>query len=299
MECASVFIKSISLIKLNRIFNTEDHQPQPMRFTITLLSTANTPVIPINYQYPLSAVIYKVLAEADAEYAFFLHEKGYRVGDGLKRFKLFTFSDLNMKFRREEDRMRVLSNPQLIVSFHLPVAAQHFVKGLFINRKIDIADQKSKATFMVEQVEALPGLSSEGPKTNTQTFDLLSMVVCGKKNEKGNYEFLSPEHRDWDKTMLYNWQEKCKAAGLDLDATQVDMMHIEPILKRGKPQSRLIVIKANTKAQTRIKGFYGFGVIATGPEMALEVLYNSGCGVYNSLGCGCLALVGTSSPAKI
>lgn len=269
-----------------------------MRFIVTLTSTANNPVIPINYQYPLSAVIYKVLAEADAEYATFLHEKGYQVGDSLKRFKLFTFSDLQAKFKLRADRMHLLSHPELIISFHLPEAAQHFIKGLFKNREIDIADQKSRATFLVEQVEAMPGFDFGTDTVSTVELDLRSMVICGKKNDKGEYEFLSPEHRDWDGLLLYNWKEKCKAAGLELSKMEEDDMKIEPIFYREKPKSRLIVVKANTKAQTRIKGYYKFGVSATGPKNALEVLYNSGCGVYNSLGCGCVEVVQPSSTNK-
>ena len=67
-----------------------------MRFKI-LLSPISTPsVIPINYQYPLSAAIYKVLDKADSDYAAFLHKKGYRAAGSLKNFKLFTFSDLSV-----------------------------------------------------------------------------------------------------------------------------------------------------------------------------------------------------------
>ena len=266
-----------------------------MRFKITLVPKSSDPVIPINYQYPLSAVIYKVLAEADAEYATFLHEQGYQVGESLKRFKLFTFSDLQAKFKLRADRMHLLSHPELIISFHLPEAAQHFIKGLFMNREIDIADQKSRATFLVEQVEAMPGLKLGTDKVSTVALDLRSMVICGKKNEKGEYEFLSPEHRDWDGLLLYNWKEKCKAAGVELSKTEGSDMKIEPIFYKEKPKSRLIVVKANTKAQTRIKGYYQFGISAKGPKNALEVLYNSGCGVYNSLGCGCVGHVKDSN----
>lgn len=269
-----------------------------MRFKITLGPQSSDSVIPINYQYPLSAVIYKVLAEADDEYATFLHEKGYQVDDSLKRFKLFSFSDLQAKFKLRADRMHLLSNPELIISFHLPEAAQHFIKGLFMNREIDIADQKSKANFLVEQVQTMSGLDIGTAKVSTVEFGLRSMVICGKKNEKGEYEFLSPEHRDWDGLLLHNWKEKCKAAGVELSKMEGDDMKIEPIFKKEKPKSRLIVIKANTKAQTRIKEYYEFGVSATAPKNALEVLYNSGCGVYNSLGCGCVEVLPRDSTNK-
>lgn len=260
-----------------------------MRFKLILVPKSENKVVPVNYQYPLSAAIYKVLAKADTEYAMFLHEKGYRVGDdSLKNFKLFTFSDLRMKFTLKGDRMELHSNPELVVSFHLPQAAEYFVKGLFINRKIDIADKKSKAHFLVSQVEALPCLNIKSGLVSTVTFELLSMAVCGKKNNKNLYDFLSPEDNDWPSMMRSNWREKCRSAGWELSQEEIDSMNIRPVLDNKKPKSRLIAIKAGTEAQTRIKGYYGFRISATGPAKALALLYNTGGGIYNSSGCGCL-----------
>ncbi|MCM4154757.1 CRISPR-associated endoribonuclease Cas6 [Gramella sp. AN32] len=262
-----------------------------MRFKITLVPISKNPIIPINYQYPLSAVIYKVLSGADEKYASFLHEKGYQVGDGLKRFKFFTFSDLRAKFKlRDKDRMHLHSNPELIVSFYLPEAAKHFIKGIFLNREIAIADGTSKALFLVEQVEALLPLNIPNGSIDSLHFDVLSMVVCGRKNDDGNYVFLSPEDPNWKPMVLYNWKEKCRAASLDFSETEWAIMDIETLLDKKKPASRLIVIKAGTKAQTRIKGYRDFGIRATGPSAALELLYNAGCGAYTSLGCGFLGI---------
>jgi len=261
-----------------------------MRFKITLVPRSANPVVPINYQYPLSAVIYKVLAEADSEYATFLHEKGYQVGEGLKRFKLFTFSDLQMKFKLRGDRMHISSDPQLIISFHLPEAAQNFIKGIFINRELDIADKKSKATFLVGQVQALPMPTLQKEGVVSQIFTPFSMVVCGEKDEKGNYRFLSPEEDNWGDLMTYNWKEKCKAVQMQLSEKEWESMRIQPQTLKRKPKSRLVTIKAGTPAQTRIKGYYNFGIMAMGTLNALKLLINAGCGVYNSLGCGCLGV---------
>ncbi|HGJ64159.1 TPA: CRISPR-associated endoribonuclease Cas6 [bacterium] len=54
--------------------------------------------IPINYNYFLASVIYRFLDLSNPEYAYFLHEDGYGLGD--KKFKLFTFSQL-MAQKRE------------------------------------------------------------------------------------------------------------------------------------------------------------------------------------------------------
>ncbi|MDR0547602.1 MAG: hypothetical protein LBG77_08535 [Dysgonamonadaceae bacterium] len=46
--------------------------------------------LPLNYQYELNAFIYRAIAQADSEYAGWLHENGFRLNG--RSFKLFTFS---------------------------------------------------------------------------------------------------------------------------------------------------------------------------------------------------------------
>src|SRR5581483_7271554 len=128
-----------------------------MQLNLHLTSNHASSILPINYQYPLSAAIYKIIARADNEYASFLHDKGYAQKDSLKSFKLFSFSDLRMPFTIKGDRLQLLTREaKLQVSFHLPKAAETFIKGLFMNQQIEIADKRSKAVFTVAQVEALP-----------------------------------------------------------------------------------------------------------------------------------------------
>ncbi len=54
-----------------------------MELRLTLKCLDTTPVLPINYQYELSAWIYGVLRKADAAYATFLHHRGYSAGQKL------------------------------------------------------------------------------------------------------------------------------------------------------------------------------------------------------------------------
>lgn len=120
-----------------------------MRLKIILKPDKVGSSIPISYHYPLSATIYKILEKGDKEFALFLHEKGYGKG-----FKMFCFSDLQLKFRLNVDRMQILSETvSFEISFHLPEASQNFIKGLFLSQNIDIADRKSRGSFTVQSVE--------------------------------------------------------------------------------------------------------------------------------------------------
>jgi CRISPR-associated endoribonuclease Cas6 len=48
-----------------------------MRLQLNLTTQQQNPVLPDNYQYPLSAAVYKIVERADSNYSKFLHETGY------------------------------------------------------------------------------------------------------------------------------------------------------------------------------------------------------------------------------
>lgn len=257
-----------------------------MQFRISL-EAREAAIIPINYQYPLSAVIYKILDRADAAYAAFLHDTGYKKTGSPKAFKLFTFSDLKTPFEIIGDRLQLLGRQaELIISFHLPQAAETFIKGLFMNQQIEIADKRSKASFVISQVEVLPlGLSQD--EWQEITVQPMSPIVCGKKDERGNYKFLSPEHPEFVRQLMHNWKEKCKTVfGAEKTEEAFKGAGIEVLLRKNAPKSRLITLKANTTAETKIRGFVNFDLKLLGKKEALELLMDCGVGVYNGVGMG-------------
>lgn len=263
-----------------------------MRFILNLHTILKNAVLPVNYQYPLSAAIYKIISQADAVYAGFLHEEGYHQENSLKAFKLFTFSDLKTPFKMEGDRMRLREpEAQVLISFHLPRAAETFIKGLFLSQEIEIADKKSWTKFKITRVESVPsGLSEE-------TFQEIllrpiSPLVCGQKKNNGDYQFLSPDHPEFTHQLMYNWKEKYKTVYGTENANAVFVKAgMEVIFYKNAPKSRLITIKAGTPAETKIRGFLNFRLKGWGNRKMLELLLNAGTGVYNAMGFGCMEIV--------
>lgn len=260
-----------------------------MRLLLTL-SVKENQILPINYQYPLASAIYRILQKADAGYAAFLHKKGYGKG-----FKLFTFSDLRCPFKIEGDRLLLLSDKaEIIVCFHLPKTAETFIKGLFMSQQIDIADRKSKTSFTVSQVASLPS-PLDGFNKNDEVDLLLkplSPIVCGLKNEKCNYNFLSPSDEVYEEMLFLNWEEKCKAVFEKDEAGQImERSFIQILFYKKPPKSRLITIKADTDAETKIRGFNNFEIRIKGKKEAVELLLNSGVGLYNAMGMGSVEIV--------
>lgn len=259
-----------------------------MRFVVKLSQVGQSDQIPINYQYPLSAVIYRIIAKGDANYADFLHGQGYGKG-----FKLFTFSQLNAPFKLNGDRLRLNGlDASFQVAFHLPQAMESFVKGLFQSEQVDIADKQSKISFSVKSVESLPDPLQQYKDNELVHIQVkpLSPIVAGLQNEKGNYDFLSPEDSRFVESLVYNWRSKIGTCYDEPTATGALLM-IEIIPMRYPFKSRLMTIKANTPEETKIRGWMNFGLKVTGEKRFVELLLNAGTGIYNSMGCGCVEVV--------
>jgi CRISPR-associated endoribonuclease Cas6 len=256
-----------------------------MKFSIKLTPATAENIIPINYQYPLSSALYRIIAKGDAKYAEFLHGTGYGKG-----FKFFTFSQINCPFKIEGDRMRLLGNEvSFEVAFHLPLAMESFIKGLFKSEEVTIADKKSKASFAVKSVESLPNALqdySEREIVNVQ-LKLGSPIVAGLQNEKGNYDFLSPNDPRFTESLVYNWRSKITTCFDEATATQA-LLLINVLPMKQPFKSRLITIKADTPAETKIRGWTNFELEVTGERRFVELLMNCGVGIYNSMGFGCL-----------
>ncbi|TXH22451.1 MAG: CRISPR-associated endoribonuclease Cas6 [Chitinophagaceae bacterium] len=243
-------------------------------------------VLPINYQYPLSAAIYKILSKGDAGYAQFLHEEGYGKG-----YKFFTFSDLKMKYERVDDRLHILEDTaELKVHFQLPEASRTFVEGLFKSEEIVIADKKSKVSFQVQSVISLASPLND-IKHDNEIVQLMvrpdSIIVTGIKQENGNYAFKNPDDAEFIPSLIYSWRNKIAAAyNQDIAENAILLIEIEPY--KNPFRSRLITIKADTKETTKIRGYNNFKLRLTAEKRFIELVLNAGLGLYSAQGMGCL-----------
>lgn len=261
-----------------------------MRFKIHLQSLSKQPtVLPINYQYPLSAWIYKTIHDGDNEFAQWLHNQGYF--DNKRQYKLFTFSQLSIdKFKVVNDRL-IIRNPELsvTVSFYAEQAAEPFIKGLFKDQKGSIGDQRSKTTFQVSKIEKLNDPRFE----NSLILKTLSPIIVAKTPDDNskNAIFLSPESPSFPQ-ILYNnlinkktaWMINSKRHPASMDFEKENGFRFNLL---NKPKPRLVTIKAGTPQETKVKG-YIFNFQIKAPSQLLEIGYHAGFGEKNSLGFGCV-----------
>ncbi|MDR6197584.1 CRISPR-associated endoribonuclease Cas6 [Siphonobacter sp. SORGH_AS_0500] len=262
-----------------------------MQFRLTLRPIHRKTLVPFNYAYRLSAFIYSVLADADAKYADFLHEQGYQYSS-TRRFKLFTFSDLLMPNARVDTQAGGLwvnsETIEWIVSFYVDQAAQHFIMGLFQDQTCVIASPRHRAEFSIERVEAIPLAIT----TDTLTLRTLSPVVIAQKDERGMDQYLHPSDEAFGTLLISNLLAKWNSVPVTAGAADLldETLTYRYLPGRYEPKSRLLTIKENSRAETKVRGYYGFSFELTGPKEILELAVFAGVGRYNAEGFGMVGL---------
>jgi len=271
-----------------------------MRIKITFRLSGKKQVLPLNYQYPVSAWIYKVLARGDAELALMLHEEGYRLENG-KTFKLFTFSQLHFPARTFNiipgtDRMELWSrNAWIIIAFQLPKPAEKFVLGLFRDQQVELGDRVSMVNMEVETVEMLAEPDLIGQEVTIRS--LSPVVLAENKPDTRHETYLSPLDPAYERLFFGNLLDKYR-----LFSNTPDQM--EALWETGKltfkcltkqPRQKLQVIKAHTSEEVRVRG-YLFEYALTAPAALIQTGLNSGFGSMNALGFGCGEVVGVHTP---
>lgn len=259
-----------------------------MRIKLLLEQKKPDQLIPINYQYPLSTIIYKIIEEANGEYAGWLHDKGFM--HGYKKFKFFTFSALRIpEFEIKGSKIILKSRHlDLTISMLSDETIENFIIGLFNKRDISIFDNTTRAEFRIRTVER------EAPVnfTNDMTFSTMSPIILTSKTEYNGKEatkFLSPADEDYTEYFKRNLEEKYLANCLSKDEKVIEEK-IEKIEILTEPKSKLITVKEGQKEETKIRGYlYNFRISA--PMSLIKIGYYTGFGKLCSLGMGCVRAI--------
>ncbi len=262
----------------------------PMRLKLSLSVDSRLNVLPINYQYPVSAWIYHTIHAGNSDFSRWLHEQGYSLEN--RRFKLFTFSDMfnHPRWKRFDDRIKIFSGrADLQISFYVEEAVEHFIIGLFQNQRFTIGDRHSKAQFDVQTVQRLadPQFKSE------MTFRCLSPICITRTVEdKEHAQYMSPAEDHYADYFFDNLVYKYMAAtqaDASVEELKAEMRRRQPFRLQplDKPVSRLVKIKADTPQESRVRGYsYRFQLRA--PQELIEFGYHAGFGEKNAIGFGCV-----------
>ncbi len=264
-----------------------------MRLKITLLPKEHNALLPINYQYPLSAAIYHILAQAEPVYADFLHREGYP-NSHKKKLKLFVFSKLffDRAAKVINNTLQLTDVPLCWFFISSPMEetfVQNFVIGLFEKSEIAIGNKQNVLRFTTQQVESLPApiLTNE---MHGRTLSPISISVSHPVTR--NPQYLLPLDENTSRVICNNLRlkyetihEKSYDGEIDWNADK------NYISERGgeTKTTKLITIKEGTPEETKVKGFNCPFILHGEPEI-LRVAFECGLGERNSIGFGMIEI---------
>ena len=266
-----------------------------MRFKIELQLTKGKNVLPINYQYPLSSWVYKIINNSDKQFAEFLHGTGYQL-ENKKTFKLFTFSEIQIpkgkwKIIYGSDRIQIWAETvSFKIAFQMSEASEHFIIGLFKKQSGSIGDPISQIQFQVKQIERLRNQKNDKQTIKLRTLSpvVISENVEGKKHES----YLNPNSENYEKRLINNLLDKYKALQIKNKSKPVEINEsaIKLVVDKKNKKQKKITIKAHTKSAVDVIGHkYGFELSA--PPEIKNILLNSGLGSMNAMGFGMCEVV--------
>ncbi len=256
-----------------------------MRFELTLKRTTKQRMLPMDYQYYISAWIYKVLKQADADFADFLHNKGYGKDENdSKLYKLFCFSRLNFgkpKLWKERKLFEISAHEiKLQISFDVDEAANTFIKGLFMAQDFFLGDKFNGIDFKVTHVAAL----AEPEFSECMQYKLQTPWVISYQKENDKYpQYLSPKDELFDSLTVKHLIEKYKNTRQPklIDPDQINIKRQNDFKRAG------FVMKPGTREQSRIVGnLFEFELKA--PVEVHQMIWSAGCSEKSSNGFGWL-----------
>lgn len=255
-----------------------------MRIRLTLHPEKRHASVPVNYQYPLSAAIYKILSQASPAYAEFLHDRGYPAPSG-RLMKLFTFSRLWIPGARFEDGRLIGTRPGpwslQIASPMMEDFVQYFVMGLFQDTRLEIAAMGVRAGFVIHQVEAL-----EMPRFSEETrFKTLSPIVVSTAREYGgkmSKYYYRPGDAELSEAIRQNLLQKHAIIHGRAPGDDRLQFLLDP---EERPKSKKITLKEGTPQATEVKGFETRFTLRGSIEL-MRVAWECGLGDHNSQGFG-------------
>lgn len=241
-------------------------------------------MLPMDYQYFVSAWIYKVLRDADNDFADFLHNKGYG-RDDTKLYKLFCFSRLNFGkpiLWKEKKLFEIKQHElQLSISFDVNEAASTFIEGLFLKQEFYLGDKFNGIDFVVSSVSAMPEPEfMEEMSYQLQTPWVVSYQPEGRKHPI----YLNPDNDMFNALAVKHLIEKYNNTHTPtLLQNTITLSPTLPYKRSG------FLIKTGSQQETRVVGnLFRFKLLA--PIEVHKMIWNAGISEKSASGFGWVEL---------
>lgn len=248
-----------------------------MRLALLLRPDRVPCILPFNYAHWLTAVVYGFLNRASQDYARFLHNEGYR--SGLKRFKLFTFSQLLIPERKLTPSGLTCLSAEITWQISSPISEfiEHLAQGLLSLGRMRLGSNE----LAIERVEVLPA-----PRfSDAMRLRCLSPIVAATGSERdGKFgaRYLRADDPEISEALRKNLLKKFVLVhGREPSSSELFIeFDREYVRRKGDEIYRLVNYKG-----TKIKAIMAPFTVRGSPEL-IEIGYEAGFGEKNSMGFG-------------
>lgn len=254
-----------------------------MRLKITMI-TDQEQAISINYQHYLTAATYNLLSEGDTDYASFLHNEGYALEGSSKTFKLFCFSGLRAKARRNVGSTLYMGPGTIewYVGSPVELFLRNFATGLLAQGHLNLGGQ----LLAIRDVQSLPSPRFD---TGELHFTCFSPIVVGQNQAQGHVQYVRPGDGEvFSEAVRKNLLNKHRILyGSEPENTDFQLTFDAAYLAdpRHRGGTKLVRYK-----DIEVVGAQAPFVVTGSPEL-IQVMYDCGAGEKNAGGFGMVEIV--------
>lgn len=261
-----------------------------MRFKLILAvkSRSYGNVLPVSYQYELSACIYHRLTGNKEAYREWVGFNGFEPSDHIRQ-RILSVSNLYIpRIKVEGDRLQILApKVQLWVSLLPERYTEAYIESMLGGEIFTIGDRVSKVEFQVIHIERC----AEPQLATTSCYISLSPIVFTEINNHC-VRYISPEDSGYEKVVLQSLLSKYEFFyGKEFPyETSCSIELISPPKRKG------IYIKRFTDREVKVIGYMYKFKLTTHPILH-KLMYCVGFGEKVNLGFGCIET--TKQPSEI
>ncbi len=261
-----------------------------MRFKLILAvkSRAYGNVLPVSYQYELSACIYHRLTGNPQAYSEWVGLNGFDTSDHIRQ-RILSVSNLYIpKIKVEGDRLCILApKVQLWVSLLPERYTEAYIESMLLGTVFTIGDRISKVEFEVLQIDKC----IEPEAVDTCCYIALSPIVFTEASGYSS-KFMSPEDEGYEEAIMQSLLSKYRffyGKEFPYETTcQLELLTI--------PKRKGIYIKRFTDREVKVIGYMYKFKLTTHPILH-KLMYCVGFGEKVNLGFGCVET--TKQPQEV
>ena len=242
-----------------------------MRLTLEF-NTQNDIILPLHYNYSIQSFLYHHISP---ELGKFLHNQGFMLGK--RKFKMFTFSRLQGKYKITGDKIRFYPPVYLTISSPLDRFISELGNTLLKTDDLELVKNKVHVESM--KVHPEPEIKDEIKIKMLSPVVVYSTLIT-KDGKKKTYYYSTYEDEFAD---LIDKNLRKKYEALYGKKPRARKLKIKIV---GKPKEKILLYRG-----TIIKGWIGTFIL-NGNRKLLKLGYYSGIGSKNSQGFGMFEVVG-------